>query len=284
LIYFLTSGPGSLLAEVLLLAESVAAVLPGQRFVWLVSGSWSPRLASALGSIPGASAEPWRPRRPVDAGASCGREAEIPQAMLEIISRPDCTWALYCAPGLLWLSPPAEILDDSSRGDVVLLPALLRPHAAREAPAGELDALMHGVYTHRFLAVRAGEEGRGFLTWWRKRLLEVPVHDRSPGSWLNLAPALFSSVSILRSPRYNVHRGNLQERTLDGGFPHVTAGGLAVAFLDLGVAADPPPAAGEMEPRAERAFRSAESWYRHRSGILARRLMEEGAEDLVPYG
>jgi hypothetical protein len=281
LIYFLTSGPGSLLAEVQLLAESAAAVLPGQRFVWLVSGSWSPRLASALQSVRGASVEPWRPQRPMGAGEAATPEAEIPQAMIEVASRPDCTWALYCAPGVFWISPPTEILDDSSVGDIVLLPALLQPHAGREAPAGELEALMRGVFTHRFVAVRAGAEGREFLGWWRKRLLEIPIQDRSPESWLNLAPALFSSARILRSPRYNVHRGNLHERPLDDGFPRVTVHGMPIAFFDLGAPGDPPPAESDLDPKTRRAFRSVESWYQHRLSTLARPFKEEGAQDLV---
>jgi hypothetical protein len=277
LIYFVTCGSGSLLGEVLLLAESAAEVLPKQHFVWLVGGSWSPRLASALQSIPGATAEPWQPRFSVGAGTAVPpHEVEIPQALLEIASRPDCTWLLYCAPGILWMSPPTEVLAESSGGDVLLVPTLLQPQAVTSLPVCELEALRQGVFSHRFLAVRNSSKGCGFLRWWRKRLLEIPLQAQSPASWLHLAPPLFPCVRILRSPRLNVHRGSLHERHLDGSFPRVTADGKPAVFFDLGARGDLPVADHGIDLQTRRSFRSVLDWYEYRLGIVSRFSAEYG--------
>jgi hypothetical protein len=249
-----------------------------QRFVWLVSSSWSPRLGSALQSVPRATAEPWQPRLPISASAATAEAAEIPQAMLEVASRPDCTWVLYCAPGVLWISSPAEALgDESDECDVAIVPNLLRPQATGGLPNCELEALRLGVFTHRFVAVRSSAEGRGFLRWWQRRLLEIPLQDRSPELWLHIAPALFRRVRVLRCPRFNIHRGNLPERPLDGSFPRVTVNGAPVAFLDLGVPGDLSPRDRELDPPTRRAFYSVVYWYEHRLGMIARSLMKGGA-------
>jgi hypothetical protein len=268
MIYIVTCGRESRFAEVLALAESAAEALPGQRFVWLVSGSWSPCYASLLGSIPGAVAEYWRPQVPVYGRTARAQAAAIPQAMLEIATRPDCTWVLYCSPNVLWTSRPSEILD-KAEGDVILVPRLLRPQTAEGVPDRELRALTQGIFGHGFLAAKAGVEGRRFLAWWRDRLLETRLGDCTPGSWLHLAPAFFASVQVLRHPRFNIGSGNLHERRLEGSFPRVTIGGEPVAFFDLPLRADRQWADDELDPQTEQAFRSVVSWYEHRLRTLA---------------
>lgn len=279
MIYFVTLGSGSLLPEVLVLAESLAAVVPEQRFVWLVSDSWSSGLSSALRSIPGASAELWQTQLQT-AGATPSPAAEIPLALLDVTNRPDCRWAVYCAPGVLWLSPPTEVFGDASGRDVVLLPNLLRPQDSRSEPVCELEALMQGIFTHRFVAGRSSVEGRAFLAWWQERLLCTPVHDRSPESWLHLAPALFPSVRILRSPRFNIHRGNLHERRLDGSFPRITIDDMPVAFFDLGAPGAAAPTDHDVDPQTECAFRSARHWYEHRKSNFAESRMANASSTL----
>jgi hypothetical protein len=291
LIYIVTCGPGSLLAEVLLLAESAAEVLPRQRFVWLVSGSWSNMLASALQCVPGAIALPWQPRLPDSASATPRQEAAIPQAILEIASQPDCTWVLYCAPGVLWMSPPAQVLAPLSEGDVLLVPNLLQSQVTAHLPVSELEALKQGIFSQRFLAVRCNSEGRKFLDWWLKRLLEIPLQDQSPASWLHLAPALFPCVRVLRSPWFNVHCGSLHERRLNGRFPRITVNGEPVVFVDLGVREHLSAANHEVDLQTQCAFSSVQSWYEHRLSILSRSSVERssfhtirammGADDLV---
>jgi hypothetical protein len=268
LIYVVTSGPGSRFPAALALAESAAEALPGQRFVWLVSGPGFPRLSRRLESVPGAAAEPWLPRGPA------GREglspaAEIPQAMLEIAARPDCTGVFYCALNVLWTSRPAEILDEPCDGDVLLVPALLQPQTVEGVPDRELGALSQGVFSHSFVAAKANPEGRRFLAWWRERLLEPRLGQGPPESWLNLAPAFFAGLRVLRHPRFNVGPGNLYERRLEGSFPRITIGGLPVAYFEMPPPADPRSADGELDPRTQHAFRSAVTWYEHRLQVLA---------------
>jgi len=109
---------------------------------------------------------------------------------------------------------------------------LLTPHQTEPEPTSaeqaiqdnEIGSLQHGVYNLGFLAVRTSTEGRRFIDWWADRLRSYCV-DNIPGGlftdqrWIDLAPAFFDDIKILRDPQYNVATWNMTHRRATGRVP-----------------------------------------------------------------
>ncbi len=81
----------------------------------------------------------------------------------------------------------------------------------------EICSLQHGIYNLGFLAVRRSKEGLVFLQWWRDRLIDYCYDDIPSGlftdqRWIDLAPAMFEDVYILRDKAYNVAPWNISQR------------------------------------------------------------------------
>ena len=114
----------------------------------------------------------------------------------------------------------SELLDKSS---IVLTPHLVAPESSYEAILdNEICALKHGVYNLGFLAIRRSPESLAFINWWRSRLLAF-CYDDIPGGlftdqrWVDLAPAFFNDIWILRDKTDNVATWNLTHRQVDLG-------------------------------------------------------------------
>jgi hypothetical protein len=103
---------------------------------------------------------------------------------------------------------------------VVLTPHLLSPEQSERAILdNELSSLRHGAFNLGFLGVRNDDEGRAFAEWWSSRLIEHCYDDPDRGlfvdqKWVDLAPALFERVGILRDPGLNVASWNLSHRVV----------------------------------------------------------------------
>ena len=113
------------------------------------------------------------------------------------------------------------------RASVLLTPHQIEPepaHAVQAIMDNEINSLKHGVYNLGFLAVRTSAEGRRFIDWWADRLRSY-CHDNIPGGlftdqrWIDLAPAFFDDIRILRDPQYNVSTWNMTHRRATGRVP-----------------------------------------------------------------
>jgi ectoine hydroxylase-related dioxygenase (phytanoyl-CoA dioxygenase family)/lipopolysaccharide biosynthesis glycosyltransferase len=145
-----------------------------------------------------------------------------PFAFQEIFRRYNCEKIIYLDPDIVIfnrLDCIAEKLDDHS---IVLTPHQTEPENYNEAVIdNEICSLKHGVYNLGFLAIRNSEEGRRFLEWWLKRCFDF-CYDDIPGGiftdqrWIDLAPAFFEDLYILREPNYNVATWNLTNRMATG--------------------------------------------------------------------
>ena len=76
-------------------------------------------------------------------------------------------------------------------------------------------------YNLGFLAVRMTGQGREFIDWWAERLRlfcydEVPNGLFTDQRWVDLAPAFFDDIAIIRDPEYNVATWNLTHRRATG--------------------------------------------------------------------
>lgn len=129
---------------------------------------------------------------------------------------------VFLDPDIVVFSPLtriAELLDEHS---IVLTPHQTEPESSRSAILDhEVSSLKHGVFNLGFLAVRNSEEGNRFVTWWGERLREFCYDDKGAGlftdqKWIDLAPAFFSDIAILREPQFNVSTWNISHRQLSG--------------------------------------------------------------------
>jgi hypothetical protein len=89
----------------------------------------------------------------------------------------------------------------------------------------EQCCLRHGVYNLGFLAVRMTGQGKRFIDWWADRLRRLCYDDVPSGlftdqRWVDLAPAFFDDIAVIRAPQYNVATWNLSHRRASGRVPY----------------------------------------------------------------
>lgn len=114
------------------------------------------------------------------------------------------------------------------RSSIVLTPHLLAPLDSHGGSERELNILQSGVYNVGFLGVAATGTARAFLAWWEERVSLHCRRDVAHGMhfeqrWLDLVPALFPDVAVVRDPGFNIGHWNLPERA-----PQPEGGGFTV--------------------------------------------------------
>jgi hypothetical protein len=131
----------------------------------------------------------------------------------------------YFDPDIAVLGSLDDLNATLSRHSVALTPHQLVPETTRQAIIdNEICSLAHGVYNLGFLAVRRTDQGLKFAHWWADRLRQF-CHDDKPRGlftdqrWIDLAPAFFDDIAILRDPGYNVATWNLTHRKATGEAP-----------------------------------------------------------------
>lgn len=145
-----------------------------------------------------------------------------PFVLVETLKRPDVDRVIYFDPDMVLFSRLDDMLEQLDQSSIVLTPHLTTPESTLEAIRdNEIAALKHGVYNLGFLGVRQVPEGRRFAQWWADRIYHFCVADIPNGlftdqRWIDLAPAFFDGVGILKSPRFNVATWNLSQRQLAG--------------------------------------------------------------------
>ncbi|MBS3735239.1 MAG: glycosyl transferase [Phycisphaerae bacterium] len=139
-------------------------------------------------------------------------------AFVRIFEQAGADKVVYLDPDIVVLADLRQLAAMLDEASVVLTPHQLVPETDREAVIdNEICSLKHGVYNIGFLAIRDDAQGMRFLRWWRDRLLEFCYDDIPNGlftdqRWVDLAPAFFDNVRILRDPTYNVATWNLTHR------------------------------------------------------------------------
>ncbi len=110
-------------------------------------------------------------------------------------------------------------LDDHS---ILLTPHQCGPETDEQAVFdNELCCLKNGVYNLGFLAVKMTGQGTQFIDWWAERLRSHCYDEIENGlftdqRWVDLAPAFFDNLAVVREPQYNVATWNLTHRRATG--------------------------------------------------------------------
>lgn len=143
-----------------------------------------------------------------------------PFMLVRLLKLPGTKKVIYLDPDTVAFSRLDDIVDALDSANVVLTPHQTRPETALAAVMdNEICSLKHGVYNLGFIAVAASEVGHAFADWWSRRVYhfcraDIPNGLFTDQRWIDLAPALFPGVSILRSSRHNVATWNLTTREL----------------------------------------------------------------------
>ena len=157
----------------------------------------------------------------------CHRIVELataikPFALQKLLDRDDCEAVLYMDPDTVAFSRLDDVVATLHDRSIVLTPHLTMPEESVEAVMdNEISCLKHGVYNLGFVGVKADDQGKAFAKWWGDRIYRFCRDDIPNGlftdqRWIDLVPAFFDNVGILRSPRLNVATWNLRRRVLEG--------------------------------------------------------------------
>ena len=159
------------------------------------------------------------------------------RAFLKIFETTDAQKLIYFDPDIIVLHSLEELerlLDEHS---AIITPHQVEPEIDHGAIMdNEICSLKHGIYNLGFLAVHRDAQGLRFLQWWCDRLLNYCYDDIPNGlftdqRWIDLAPAFFDAVHILRDKTYNVATWNLSHRQVTSADGNLQIEGRFIKFF-----------------------------------------------------
>jgi hypothetical protein len=144
-----------------------------------------------------------------------------PFALAHLLRYPGAHKVIYLDPDIVAFSRLDEILDALDESNIVLTPHQTVPERTLATIIdNEIgSSLQHGIYNLGFIAVAATQVGHDFAEWWSRRVYhfcraDIPHGLFTDQRWIDLVPAFFEGVAIMRSPRFNVAPWNLSTRTV----------------------------------------------------------------------
>lgn len=143
-----------------------------------------------------------------------------PFMLARLLDLPGSKKVLYLDPDMVAFSRLDDIVDALDHANIVLTPHQTRPETSLAAVMdNEICSLKHGIYNLGFIAVAATDVGREFANWWSQRVYhfcraDIPNGLFTDQRWIDLVPAFFADVAIMRSSRHNVATWNLTTRQL----------------------------------------------------------------------
>lgn len=147
-----------------------------------------------------------------------------PFALQKILSMPGCEKVLYLDPDTVVFSRLDDILEALDYSNLALTPHQTVPESSMSAVIdNEICSLKHGVFNIGFIGVAATAEGRGFAEWWSQRLYHFCRADICNGlftdqKWIDLVPAFFDDIAVMRSGRHNLATWNITTRDVSGDY------------------------------------------------------------------
>lgn len=148
-----------------------------------------------------------------------------PFLMARLLAREDCAGVIYLDPDTVLFSRLDDVVEAISHSNIALTPHLTVPgESMASVMDNEISSLKRGIYNLGFIAVAATNIGREFAQWWSERLYyfcRAEIHNGlfTDQRWIDLVPAFFEGVYILRTSRLNVAPWNISARQLSGQLP-----------------------------------------------------------------
>jgi hypothetical protein len=238
---FCTIATEDFLPWALVLFDSIARHHPGARRVLLYVHREGEGARQPV--IEGVDAVPIRAVVDAEAEADLRRRYNIAEfcfalkpALLDYCVRKQARHAVYLDSDIDVLAPLDAVDDALAAHSVLLTPHLDAPIPMDGNLPSDLTILRAGACNLGFVAIKDDSESREVLRWWSERIRRwgyvAPEHGyQGDQKWMDLAPALFPCVSLLRHKGSNVGGWNLHSRKvrLVGG--HFLVGSERLAFF-----------------------------------------------------
>ena len=130
-----------------------------------------------------------------------------------------CDQVVYLDPDIFVYRPLVEVEEALDSGAFMVITPHLTGLLDNDKKPSEREIVQAGAYNLGFIALARHDNLYPFLNWWQRKLEFDCVVDFPNGlfvdqKWIDLAPGMFSDVSILRHEGYNVAYWNLQHRTI----------------------------------------------------------------------
>lgn len=125
---------------------------------------------------------------------------------------------IYLDPDVCVFSPLTSVLSSLDEHSTVFTPHALSPYLGTGRPSDQ-DLLRFGCFNLGFFAANDSADAQMLLKWWHNQCLANCYYEPQAGlgvdqKWIDLAPAFFDGVHILKDPGLNVAFWNLHERRL----------------------------------------------------------------------
>jgi glycosyltransferase involved in cell wall biosynthesis len=145
-----------------------------------------------------------------------------PFVLSYLLNQSECQAVFYLDPDIVVFSQLNDLLEHFEDNSILLIPHDTKPEQSLQAVIShEMCHLRNGVYNLGFIGVKNDAIGHAFADWWCDRLyhfcFEEPVGGLfSDQKWIDLVPAIFDGVKIVKSPRFNLAPWNISNRNLSG--------------------------------------------------------------------
>ena len=133
---------------------------------------------------------------------------------------PDADLFVYLDPDVYVYNDLAVVDEYLGTASIGLVPHILTVETSDiGVQMTEMSVTEHGIYNLGHLFVRPDENGRALAKWWGERLDKYCFDDKTIGlftdqRWMDLVPAAFEGVKILRQPNLDVASWNIGGRDI----------------------------------------------------------------------
>ncbi|MTE01751.1 hypothetical protein GIY56_15785 [Paracoccus sp. YIM 132242] len=143
------------------------------------------------------------------------------RALVELMkAEPDADLYVYLDPDVYIYNDLSAVADYLGNASIGLVPHILSVETTDiGVRLTEMSVTEHGIYNLGHLFVRPDANGRALAKWWMERLDRYCFDDREFGlftdqRWMDLVPAVFDGVCILKQPNLDVASWNLSGRRI----------------------------------------------------------------------
>jgi hypothetical protein len=125
---------------------------------------------------------------------------------------------IYLDPDVCVFSPLTSVISSLDDHSTVFTPHAVSPYLGSGRPSDQ-DLLRFGCFNLGFFAANDSADAQKLLKWWHRQCLVNCFYEPQVGlgvdqKWIDLAPAFFDGVHILKNLGLNVAFWNLHERQL----------------------------------------------------------------------
>jgi len=157
----------------------------------------------------------------------------------KLLHKDDCQAVFYLDPDCVVFESLDTLTQCFDNNSILITPHYITPVVDPFPIWTDFALLKHGTYNLGFLGVKNDKNGQLFARWWKLRLRDYCCRDYMEGmftdqKWIDLVPACFDGVDIIREPQYNFADWNFWERKVGGDSPHsLTANGKKIVFFHV---------------------------------------------------